>query len=180
MSAQTYEIRLNANSRHVITPPGSNFYECHFENKLKESEYHAVLEFFTEHDNLAAQQVTARDVDRDVTPSKTSSQISRWLQECVQHPCCPRQTDVPLPTRLIDVATARICDTNGAFDKFVALSYCWGTGSQMQLRSDTIETLMQHMDFNDLPQTIKDAVLVTRSLSIRYLWVCCALPSYRT
>jgi len=168
---------LKADSRHVITPPGSNFYEFLFGDKLKESKYYAVLEFFTEHDNFAAQQVTARDVDRDVTPSRTSSQISRWLEGCVQHPCCPQQTDVPLPARLIDVSTAKICHTNGASGKFAALSYCWGSGSQMQLRLNTIETLMQHLDVNELPQTIKDAILVTRSLSIPYLWVCLALPS---
>jgi len=177
MSAKTYEISLSADDGSVVTPPGSNLYSV----RLRSDQWSRfrVLELFTEHDNLAAQQVTARDVDRDVSPSKTSSQISRWLEECVQHRRCPHQTDLPLPTRLIEVATARICHTNGAFGKFAALSYCWGTGPQLQLRSDNIETLSQHLDFNNLPQTIKDAVLVTRSLSIPYLWVCRALPFYR-
>ncbi|KAH6865544.1 heterokaryon incompatibility protein-domain-containing protein [Alternaria rosae] len=170
-SAQTHKISLSLHDFHVITPPGNNLYELFLENRLQESLYIEDLEFFTESDNFAAQQVTAREVDQDVTLSKTSPQISRWLRECVQHPCCPQQIDFPLPTRLIDVETEKICHTNGAFGKFVALSYCWGSGSQSQLRSDTIQTLMQYLDFNNLPQTIKDAVLVTRSLSIRYLWV---------
>lgn len=176
MSAQIHKIRLIRDDSHVMTPPGNNLYQLFLKNRLEEPLYFAYLEFFTESDNFAAQQVTAREADQDVTLSKTSPQISRWLRECVQHPCCPQQIDFPLPTRLIDVATEKICHTNGAFGKFVALSYCWGSGSQTQLRSDTIQTLMQHLDFNDLPQTIKDAVLVTRSLSIRYLWVCWAFP----
>lgn len=174
MSAQTLRITLVANSEHVITPPGSNCWRVRLcnEQELREED----LELFTEHENFAAQQVTARDLDGDVTPSKTSPQILRWLKECDQHLCCPQQIDSPLPTRLIDVATAKICHTTGAIGKFVALSYCWGTGSQIQLQSDTIEKLMQHLDFNHLPQSIKDAVVVTRSLSIPYLWVCWVLP----
>ena len=173
LTGDTFEILLRARPDYVITPLGSNFYEVHTRvEKPGRFSYFAALEFFTEHDNFAAQQVTARDVDRDVTPSKTSSQILRWLKECDRHPCCPQQIDSLLPTRLIDIATSTVCHTNGASGKFVALSYCWGTGSQMQLRSDNVETLMQHSIFNALPQTIKDAVLVTRSLSIPYLWVC--------
>ena len=176
--SRTFQICLRANFRHVMTPPGSNFYDFQHKEALGSmtTRRNEQLEFFTEHDNLAAQQVTARDVGRDVTPSETSSQISRWLRECAQHPYCTQQNDSPLPTRVIEVATAKICHTSGLFGKFVALSYCWGSGSQMQLRSDTIDKLMQHLNVNDLPQTIKDAVLVTRSLSIPYLWVCWAHP----
>jgi len=176
-SAKTFEISLIANYKDVITPLGSNYYLIHSTDVTGMTAYYSALELFTESENLAAQQVTTRNLDRDVAPSSTSFQITRWLEECVQHPCCPRQIDSPLPTRLIEVATGKIRHTDGAFGKFVALSYCWGSGSQMQLRSDTIETLMQHLNVNDLPQTIKDAVLVTRSLSIPYLWVCWALPS---
>jgi len=180
-SAKSYEISLMAEDFfHVLTPPGSNLYSYHLGGDTKASNRWVELEFFTEYDNFAAQQVTAREVDGNVAPSKTSPQISTWLKECVQHPCCPPQADLPLPTRLIEVATPRIYHTNGAFGRFAALSYCWGTGSQIQLRSENIETLLQHLDFNNLPQTIKDAVLVTRSLSIPYLWVCWALPFYRT
>ena len=178
-SAQTYEISLRVNPRHVIMPLGSNLYLLNFTTKSGTWSTAAHLEFFTEYENFAAPQVTARELDQGVTPSRTSPQILRWLKECDQHPCCPQQTDSPLPTRLIEVATTKICHTNGAFGKFVALSYCWGTGSQIQLRSDTIETLSQHLDFGDLPQTIKDAVLVTRSLSIPYLLVCWVLPFCR-
>jgi len=181
VSSKTWEVALSPIAQYFMTPSGSNLYVLHLTDKpmRRVAELGFELEFFTEHDNFAAQQVTARDVDQDVTPSNTSSQISRWLQECVQHPCCPEQTDLPFPTRLIEVATARICHTNGAFGRFAALSYCWGTGSQIQLRSDNIETLSQHLVLNDLPQTIKDAVLVTRSLSIPYLWVCQSLPTNR-
>jgi len=183
VSSNTFKIDLHScYDRPDITPPGSNYYGLLLYELVEDSmvwKGHAELEFFTENDNFAAQRVTAREADPDVTPSKTSSQISRWLKECAQHPRCPQQTHSPLPTRLIETATAKICNTKGAFGKFAALSYCWGTGSQIQLRSDNIETLSHHLVFNDLPQTIKDAVLVTRSLSIPYLWVCQSLPTDR-
>ena len=172
---KTYEIKLKAVPKHVITPQRSNFYDLEIQDEGERPSAPDCVELFTESANFAAHRVTAREVERDTTPSKTSPQISKWLEECDQHPCCPRQTDSPLPTRLIDLVSAKIWHTNGVLGKFVALSCCWGTGSQIQLASDNIETLMQHLDFNDLPQTIKDAVLVTRSLSIRYLWVCSAL-----
>lgn len=175
--SETCEISLIHNPEDVITPTGSNLYELRFTRNFEWFHYIGELEFFTECDNFAAQQVTARKVDGDMTPSKTSPQIARWLKECDQHACCPKQIDSPLPTRVIEVETAKIYHTHGDFGRFVALSYCWGSGSQIQLRSDTIKTLMQHMDFNHLPQTIRDAILVTRSLSIPYLWVCWTLPS---
>jgi len=180
MSSKTSEISLGASSEHVFTPTGSNFYQVYIGPKLGGSNRPEELEFSTECENFAAQQVTAREVDQDMTPLKTYSQIWKWLGECAQHPYCPHQTESSLPTRLIEVATAKICHMNRASGKFVALSYCWGSGSQTQLRSDNIEMLTQHLDVNDLPQTIKDAILVTRSLSIPYLWVCWALPFDRT
>jgi hypothetical protein len=131
--------------------------------------YH--FSFLTEQDNLAAQYVTAREIDGDVSPSNTTSQTADWLKECARHEECPAQIDVSLPRRVIDVATLRVLHTNEAYGKFAALSYCWGSGSQIQLRSDTIQSLTRRLDFNGLPQTIKDAILVTRSLKLAYLWV---------
>jgi hypothetical protein len=155
----------------AFTPSGSNVYSMTYKSDSDDTRYGNFVNLFAEDDNFAAHLVTAREVQKDLTPSNTSTQISRWIKECALHKCCPEQLDSPLPTRVIEVATSKILCTNGAFGKFAALSYCWGTGSQTQLRSHTFETLTQHLELSGLPQTIKDAIIVTRSLSIPYLWV---------
>jgi hypothetical protein len=156
---------------YYFTPSGSNLYSIRHTVDSDDNGTQLQLRLLTEDDNFAAHLVTAREVEADLTPSNTSTQILRWIKECALHMCCPEQLDSPLPTRVIQVATLKILRTNGTFGKFAALSYCWGTGSQTQLRSHTIDALTQHLELNDLPQTIKGAVIVTRSLSIPYLWV---------
>ncbi|RYP74729.1 hypothetical protein DL770_007548 [Monosporascus sp. CRB-9-2] len=100
----------------------------------------------------------------------TSSRVSSsWAQEqifdCFQnHDGCARfqRQDGPavLPTRLLDLA------------RYVALSYCWG--EHQPLCRTTLPALrdrMKRIPWSTLPQTFKDAVLFTRSLQVRYLWI---------
>jgi hypothetical protein len=165
--------RFTEGRNNTCTPRGSNLYKISIMSSpggYFDWSYH--FSFLTEQDNPAAQYVTAREIDGDVSPSNTISQTADWLKECARHEECPAQIDVSLPRRVIDVATLRVLHTNEAYGRFAALSYCWGIGSQIQLRSDTFQSLTQRLDFNDLPQTIKDAILVTRSLELAYLWVC--------
>ena len=166
-----FTVTLRADLYSVITPPGNNLYWVRIIHSKRRMSDQYQMSLFTEQDNFAAQRVTAREVDGDVASSKACLQISNWLYECTCHDCCPQQASSTLPARVIEVATPKILHTHGAVGKFAALSYCWGTGSQVQLRSDTIEALSQHLEFNKLPQTIKDAVSLTRSLKIPYLWV---------
>jgi hypothetical protein len=157
---------LAVNDRDHFTPAGKNLFKVKPPSGVSYD-----LNLFTEANNFAAQQVTARRVDTDLTPSNTVAQISNWLNECALHGCCPEQIDVPLPTRVIEVTTPRVLHTNSALGRFAALSYCWGTGSQTQLFSHTIKSMTERLELDSLPQTIKDAILVARSISITYLWV---------
>jgi hypothetical protein len=127
---------------------------------------------FTQEDNIAAQQVTARNLASDVSPSSTCKEILRWIKACANHECCPEQVDTTLPTRVVDVTTLRVVNTMGKSGKYAALSYCWGASTQATLNSSTFHAFSRHIDFDVFSQTIKDAILVARSLSIDYLWVC--------
>ncbi|KIW12379.1 hypothetical protein PV08_09656 [Exophiala spinifera] len=61
-----------------------------------------------------------------------------------------------LPPKLVDAMPRR---------KYAALSYVWGRGGvKEQLEGDTVVWRL-------LPQTIRDAMTVTRKLGLRYLWV---------
>ncbi|QDS76083.1 hypothetical protein FKW77_006097 [Venturia effusa] len=87
----------------------------------------------------------------------------RWLQRCsTTHGIACRQnwSDELLITKMIDVSTRSIvqCVPNG---EYVALSYVWGSVVPEK------NALQNHR----LPQTIEDAITVTREIGIKYLWV---------
>jgi hypothetical protein len=57
---------------------------------------------------------------------------------------------------------------------YAALSYCWGNSRHQVEAKTTIANVHDRhcgMDFSQLPQTIKDAIEVCRSLGLTYLWV---------
>lgn len=54
---------------------------------------------------------------------------------------------------------------------YAALSYCWGAGTPFVLTLDLLETFQEKIPLDDMPGTIRDAVLFTRLLQIPYIWV---------
>ncbi|KAL7801012.1 heterokaryon incompatibility domain-containing protein [Trichoderma afarasin] len=114
--------------------------------------------------------------------------IKSWMQTCSQeHDLCkgtlsksfPNDSAGPqLPTRILDVGplnhgSVSLLETNGQRGEFCALSYCWGPeGTQTLITTrDTIDDHINGIQFNSLPKTFQDAVIVTRQLDIRYLWI---------
>jgi len=57
------------------------------------------------------------------------------------------------------------------YGSYVALSYCWGGQQPAITTSTNIGGRTDAISLAELPQTIRDAIAVTRSLGIRYLWV---------
>lgn len=100
------------------------------------------------------------------------------LQECVQHhDMCGSGASI-LPTRVIEVGNIgderlRLYETQeNTIGQYIALSYCWGTDQPLKLTSTNIEDMKSGLvRLSQLPQTLADAVHVTRSLGIQYLWV---------
>ncbi|EMD93275.1 hypothetical protein COCC4DRAFT_165153, partial [Bipolaris maydis ATCC 48331] len=89
---------------------------------------------------------------------------------------------IPEATGLLFIDVEKLClvkqPKNAYMDRYVALSYVWGT------TKDPFQTLKANFDFlstknafesseNDcrIPNTIKDSILLVRTLGIRYLWV---------
>jgi hypothetical protein len=89
-----------------------------------------------------------------------------------------------LPTRLIDVGTVgfetahlyeiRPGDKSEDF-RYVALSHRWGVSTPERPHfCTTVENkkdFMREIDVNKLPDTFRDAVITTRALAVRYLWI---------
>lgn len=116
---------------------------------------------------------------RQLTGTPNLAWASTRIGECAQtrRECAARERE-RLPTRVIDVgiegeSEPKLLETGNLFGAYVALSHCWGNEDQGHQR-----TTMQNKDkrinaipFRDLPQTFKDAIVVTRSLRYQYLWI---------
>ncbi|KAJ4138810.1 hypothetical protein NW768_002683 [Fusarium equiseti] len=112
----------------------------------------------------------------------------RWIQNCRDtHSQC-RQTDVQskincLPTRLVNVGThhdeqpLRLFipgqDQDSESLEYAALSYAWGPVSNHSFKTTfaNLEARIKGLPFSQLPRTIQDAIILTRKLGFKYLWV---------
>ena len=103
---------------------------------------------------------------------------ARWVHECrSKHRKCKRShSDQPMPTRVLDVGNAgsesiRLLETNHKIGAWAALSYCWGGSSEFTLTTATLRERLDGVALHKFPTTFRDAIFVTRRLSIRYLWI---------
>jgi Heterokaryon incompatibility protein (HET) len=111
--------------------------------------------------------------------------IRAWIDKCqTDHVVC-RALEVTrirhrqLPSRLLKIEQGEIhlqvklCDS-AQFDpevQYATLSHTWGRCTHLKLTYENIEELKQGIPISKLPQTFKDAVELTHSLSLRYLWI---------
>lgn len=54
--------------------------------------------------------------------------------------------------------------------RYATLSWCWGSGNQTTLLRGKEQTLKGGLLITSLPPVFQEAILLTRSLGIRYLW----------
>ena len=83
-----------------------------------------------------------------------------------------------LPSRLVDVGSddehIRLRETRGERGEYAALSYCWGEKSiQLKATGPTLDKLKSHIPPEQLPETIQDAIKLTRMLGLNYIWIDC-------
>ncbi|RTE75699.1 hypothetical protein BHE90_009823 [Fusarium euwallaceae] len=98
--------------------------------------------------------------------------LRRFLRYCDEqhHSCMPEHTG-SMPARLIDVKDLRLVDTENLSPKerYAALSWSRRVGWNVL---EALRTQLVHeFDFASLPLTIQDAVIVTKSLGIKFLWI---------
>lgn len=110
-----------------------------------------------------------------------------WLEHCEKthgDSCRPPQkpnnpSRREMPTRVLDVASddTKIYlivsqNTQQADGRYIALSHCWGAvGTPFITAKSNIQRWMDGIDRRMLPKTFQDAVIVARSLGVRYLWI---------
>jgi hypothetical protein len=107
--------------------------------------------------------------------------IKHWLSHCDRHhPNCQPSTVIKLPKRLLDVGTessplVKLLETTGLdMARYAALSHPWGDESQRPhfctwpSNIDAFQTRIVEKQFTP---TFRDAVITTRALGLRYLWI---------
>lgn len=103
--------------------------------------------------------------------------IKARLHECQLHSTCPSQNPLYFPSRVIDVGfegdpTCKLYISNSDDTApYVALSYVWGVTQTFVASTETWLGFTHGFPVTALPEAIQDAVRVTRSIGIRYLWV---------
>lgn len=53
----------------------------------------------------------------------------------------------------------------------MTLSHCWGTRVPLTLTSISLDKFFHEIPFVEMPKTFQDAVMITRRLGVRYLWI---------
>ncbi|ORY13965.1 heterokaryon incompatibility protein-domain-containing protein, partial [Clohesyomyces aquaticus] len=118
-------------------------------------------------------------VDAEKSPAELFQTIKNWYNTCKEsHELCRRPDGIlhPLPTRVIDVgynssSLLSLLPSNGQKGHYAALSYCWGASQTFTTTAETFASRCSGFSLADLPQTIRDAVITTREMGLRYLWV---------
>ena len=99
-----------------------------------------------------------------------------WIEYCVRkHGPCSRLEDVDfLDFELIDCITRRIVPAerairrNQPIPEYVALSYVWGKTTKAPPKEQASRKVLPT---SSLPRVVSDALLFTKGLGFRYLWV---------
>ncbi|KAH6844625.1 heterokaryon incompatibility protein-domain-containing protein [Chaetomium sp. MPI-CAGE-AT-0009] len=128
--------------------------------------------------------------DTHTGSARTMTLIRSWLTHCQSHhnnTCAPPSL-TPLPTRLIDVSppnnptgavlieTATLPPpsptTTTSRRTYLALSHCWGLHPPLTTTTLTLPTHLHSLPpLPTLPATFHHAILATRALGFRYLWI---------
>jgi hypothetical protein len=135
---------------------------------------HELFTFDFVGDPLAA-LFSMRPLSEDSSSDGCFEIASMWLQKCLDtHDECPKQPS-PLPSRVIDVGSdGRDPFLHISKDEcglWLAMSHCWGLEQNFTTTSSTLDLFSQSIPMADLPETFKDAILITRRLGYQYVWV---------
>ncbi|KAF4865093.1 Proline-rich receptor-like protein kinase PERK9 [Colletotrichum siamense] len=140
----------------------------------------ALLSIYADPKNSGFQEVHTQIGRPQLSQPLSDFQITlfkEWLRVCDEEHNHQFESEVELPTRVLDVGTnenpiLRLHEKQrSTFGQYVALSHCWGTGQHFKTLKSNIDKFRQCIDFEELPRTFKEAIEVTRKLKFRYLWI---------
>ena len=176
------ELMVSLDEAYVVEnshPLGLNLCQLDFSPDGSSRDWHVELNLCVDDPQSATGTITARPLQTRLRSIEAYTEIKQWLDQCRTHKKCSDVLPLTnLPTRVIEVAPADstndppcLRSTTGLKGSYLALSYCWGSNQNYVLTSKNIKKLMQGMEVRMLPQTILDAIEVTKQLGFQYLWV---------
>jgi Heterokaryon incompatibility protein (HET) len=130
-------------------------------------------------DNPAAIDVPGRILHPLILNNDIVTMIKKWQFTCGQsHSGCLQRAY--RPKRLLHVGggdvshlTLQSCHESSTpnVPEYAALSYMWGGPQRFLTLKDNLEIRMARIELEDLPRTLRDAVLVCRALGMQWLWI---------
>ncbi|KAH9885572.1 heterokaryon incompatibility protein-domain-containing protein [Cubamyces lactineus] len=143
-----------------------------------------LFQLYTTSGNPAAKWITRRTLIPHVGWPYALALAKTAVEECLRdHPECQAVTPypigaAPLPSRLVDCSNPdclRIVEPGpgtGVSGPYIALSYVWGEKApSYRTTNSNLSSYKVKIDGNILPQTIHDAIHVTRALGVNFLWI---------
>ncbi len=112
---------------------------------------------------------------RDTPDQDALNRVISWVKSCDAHEGC-QGSEKTLPPRLIDVGSAGQGDSlhivnvdENTAGRYVALSHCYRHRDIAQ--ANLLPISQEKVEIALLPKTFQDAVVVTRDLGVKYLWI---------
>ncbi|KZM20285.1 hypothetical protein ST47_g8574 [Ascochyta rabiei] len=145
------------------------------------------LEFFTDGDGQSSFSAIGRGRQILSQPLQDAglSTVRDLLKTCLSsHSKCRQSRPTTLPRRVLDVSgndskSVRLheADFNREerrfeYGEYTALSHVWGVGKGLpKTTTKTIQSYKKGIPWTSLPRAMQEAVVLTRALGIRWLWV---------
>lgn len=96
-----------------------------------------------------------------------ANKVSEWMQ------LCGVSGDLPKRVLKLDRSIVRLCDSPGKRGRYAALSHCWGNFPILTTTRSNFRAHERGIDWRYLGKTFQDAITLTRSLDIQYIWIDC-------
>jgi len=115
-----------------------------------------------------------RPINLNPSSEACITQAKTWVKDCIaSHPQCPGLPESSLPTRVLKIVDDDTLQLYSGTEKalYATLSYCWGGPQTFSTTLSTIKNYETGFPVSELPQTLQDAVQVTRQLGLGYIWI---------
>jgi hypothetical protein len=121
-------------------------------------------------------------VGRPIRSADDPTSLLDWISRCdTSHPKCGMSSQTEAlpafaPTRLIYVGSnaspeLQLRDGNQCLGPYATLSYCWGKEVYNVTTKSNLSASMIGLDISALCKTMYEAVIVTRNLQLKYIWI---------
>ncbi|KAI1296211.1 hypothetical protein F5Y03DRAFT_398893 [Xylaria venustula] len=121
------------------------------------------------------------NIEPDIGSSRVFDTIKHWIKECDSTHSHSPYRKVKAPQRLLDIGPydvsapetrdIRLVQNIREDVEYIALSHCLGTNPTIRTTRSTLHRRLDSILWEELPKTYQDAIIVTRKLGIRYIWI---------